>query len=95
MNHFTPRHRKFVPPSKGTKLVRIDFRTQVEVSMSIPDDLARERYYARHKIEPVPENLALYPVLVAECFKEIPSGSLEEMEIMADDTPDPRILEVD
>ena len=86
MNHYTPRHKKFVPPSKGTKLVRIDFRTQVEVSVSITDEQARERYYARHKIEPVPDNLALYPIPIAECFKEIPSGSLEEMEIMADDS---------
>ena len=86
MNHYTPRQKRIIPSSKGTKLVRIDFRTQVEVPVSIPDEQARERYYERYNIVPVPENLDLYPVSVADCFKEIPSGSLEEISVMADET---------
>ena len=77
MSHYTPRQKRIIPSSKATKLVRIDFRTQVEVSVNIPDEQARERYYARHNIIPVPENLDLYPLTIADCFKEIPSGSLE------------------
>ena len=29
---------------KGKKLVRIDHKTEIEVSIDIPDDVARERY---------------------------------------------------
>ena len=69
---YMPRKKKIIVPAKRMKRVRIDHKTQIEVSVSIPDEQARERYYARHKIEPVPDNIALYPIPIAECFKEIP-----------------------
>jgi hypothetical protein len=48
MNHFTPRKKKIRGPVIGTlKMVRIDHKTQIMVSVKIPDEEARERYLER------------------------------------------------
>lgn len=48
---FTPRKKKPIKVlDKQTKTVRIDANTLIEVSVSIPDEVARQRYFERHKI---------------------------------------------
>ena len=47
--YYKPRKKKPVPIVRQMKTVRIDRNTQIEVSVSIPDDVAIERYYMLHK----------------------------------------------
>jgi hypothetical protein len=49
--NYTPRKKKLphgYMPIEGKKTVRIDARTQIEVNISVPDDVARERFLARY-----------------------------------------------
>ena len=48
MKPYTPRQKKVIAPVMQMKIIRIDHRTQIEVSASIPDDVAIERYYQKH-----------------------------------------------
>ena len=48
MKPYTPRQKKAIIPVIQMKIIRIDHRTQIEVSASIPDDVAIERYYQKH-----------------------------------------------
>jgi len=66
MKSYTPRKKRKVKPVIQTKLVRIDHKTQIEVSVSIPDDVAIERYYERHKTVTRPPGVAQYPIVLPE-----------------------------
>jgi len=48
MKRYTPRKKKEKKPVIQVKRVRIDHRTQIEVAINIPDDVAIARYYERH-----------------------------------------------
>jgi len=72
MKNYTPRKKKEVKLVIPTKLVRIDHRTQIEVSVDIPDDVAIERYYQRHTTVTRPPEIAQYPLTKEECF-EVPN----------------------
>lgn len=43
-NHYKTRKKKEPMPVRHTKIVRIDAKTSIEVSVSIPDDIARANY---------------------------------------------------
>ncbi|MCE5225353.1 MAG: hypothetical protein LLG05_05775 [Porphyromonadaceae bacterium] len=66
------------------KHVRIDHRTIIEVSINIPDDIAKERYSQRYKLdnkiseEFVPPKEEIIPY-------EEAIGSLEELEAIIED----------
>jgi hypothetical protein len=83
MKPYTPRKKKSVKLSQKTKLVRIDHRTQIEVSVSIPDDEARERYLTR--IQSSQRILRGYKKAQRKEI-EIPLGSLEEIALLIDDS---------
>ena len=82
MKHYEPRKKKPVKLSIKTKMVRIDHRTQIEVSASIPDDVAIERYYERHKTAIRPPIIAQHPMTKDEC-SEVPQ---EELAALLDDS---------
>jgi len=71
MKDYTPRKKKEVKLAIQTKLVRINHRTQIEVSVSIPDDVAIERYYQRHTTAVRPSDVLKYmhPVPKEECYE--------------------------
>ena len=78
----TPKVKKEKKPVKRTKLVRIDARTVIEVSVNIPDEVAIERFYARQDVKSGSLTTFMGPTVRAE----IPSGSLEELSAMVDDS---------
>jgi hypothetical protein len=83
---FKPRQKKPVKAVVKTKLVRIDFRTQIEVPVSIPDDVAREKYLSRLNIAIKPcyiPSTPNYPV--KEEFKDIPIEEIEELQELAEE----------
>ena len=78
------RQKKPVKPVMTTKLVRIDFRTQIVVSVDIPDEVARANYMERisrpvrgayERAIPSTPNMP-----VKEEFKEIAVGDLDDIE---------------
>lgn len=88
---YTPRQKKPVRHIIKTKLVRIDFRTEIEVSASIPDDVARERYLSRLNIPIKSAHVRAEPV--KEKPKEIPVGDINELEELIKETQQPEIEE--
>ena len=83
---FKPRQKKIIKPVIKTKLVRIDFRTQIEVSVKIPDDMARENYLSRLNIpikgrfERLKQNTPQMPIKEEFRNTEIPMGDITELE---------------
>ena len=75
--HYTPRKKKEEKPVIKTKIVRIDHRTEIEVSADIPDDVAIERYYARHKT-------ATRPPIVAE-VEELQEAVMDDVDLPEED----------
>lgn len=73
-----PKQKSLAVLSGKEKSVRIDSRTIILVDESIPDDIARQRYFERHNITPRPE--IEYPLAPKECFQIDNVGSLEDME---------------
>ena len=71
MKSYTPRKKREKKPVIQTKLVRVDHRTQIEVSVSIPDDVAIERYYQRHTTVTRPPVAAQHPLTKDECFEAL------------------------
>ena len=78
----TPKVKKEKKPAKRTKLVRIDVRTVIEVSASIPDEVARERFYARQDVK----SGSLTTFMGSTVKAEIPSGALVELSAIVDDS---------
>ena len=82
---YKPRHKKAIKPVIKTKLVRIDHRTQIEVSVSISDDLAREHYLSRlnipikGKFERLMPNTPQMPVKHEFKDEEVVDEELEEV----------------
>ena len=70
MKRFTPRKKKPVMLARTLKDVRIDSRTIIQVSTSISDEDARDRFYLRHKQAQRPPDKYLHPLLIKECYKE-------------------------
>jgi hypothetical protein len=67
------------------KIVRIDAKTQIEVPISVPDDVARERFFARAKTySHYGQGTPNLPV--KQEFKEIPVGDIVELAAIVDDT---------
>jgi len=78
---FTPRKKKPVKVlDKQTKTVRIDANTLIEVSVSIPDDVARERYYERHKIVVKPFWKREQPLTMDDALKKPKEVPIEQIE---------------
>jgi hypothetical protein len=69
----TLRQKKPIKLAHRTKTVKIDERTSIEVSVSISDEDARERFWLRNKTYPHPKPVILYP-------KEIPINDISELE---------------
>ena len=84
---FKPRKKKLHGHtlSRTTKSVRIDDKTVIEVSISISDEEARDRFFARHTTIKRPEDIVMYPVAQKECYKEVPMGSYEQLTSIIDD----------
>ena len=82
MKPYKPRKKKVIMTVRRMKLVRIDWKTQIEVSASIPDDVAIERYYERHKTAIRPPIIAQHPMTKDEC-SEVPQ---EELAALLDDS---------
>jgi hypothetical protein len=79
---FTPRKKKLVKVlDKRTKTVRIDANTLIEVSVSIPDEVARQRFFNRHQ-PPKPFWKRDQPLTVDEAVKdpvEVPLEAIEDI----------------
>jgi hypothetical protein len=76
---FTPRKKKPVKVlDKRTKTVRINASTLVEVSVSIPDEVAKQRYFDRH--QPPPRPTWKQPLKVDEAVREPAEVPLEAIE---------------
>jgi hypothetical protein len=72
---------------KETKIVRIDDKTSIQVSTSIPDDEARRRYWQRHTpAPPMFKPMREYPLTVKGAFKEVPMGTVEHLAQIIDDS---------
>jgi hypothetical protein len=92
--YYKHREKKPVKNIAGLKkYVRIDERTQMEVSASIPDDEARERYISRlnrpvkgayASATPSTPNLPL-----KNEYKEVPVGDLDELELIIESVAPP------
>ena len=80
MKRYTPKKKKkkVEKPVIRTKLVRIDVRTVIEVSASIPDEVAIEHFHARRNME--------YRAPTTFMRAEVPSVSLEELLSIVDDS---------
>ena len=79
MKPYTPRQKKVIAPVMQMKIIRIDHRTQIEVSASIPDDVARERFITKRNLGPRAPYASLYP---ADEKPEVPQ---EELASVVDD----------
>lgn len=77
--HFTPRKKKLVKLSQETKTVRIDHRTQIEVSVSLSNEEAIERYYHRHTTAIRPPEATLFPMSVKESVEKLTAIIDDEM----------------
>lgn len=66
------------------KQVRIDHRTIIEVSINIPDDIARERYLKRYKLDNKVSEEFVPPKEEIISIEEA-IGSLEELEAIIED----------
>lgn len=86
MKPYTPRKKKLVKLVIQTKIVRIDHKTQIEVSVSIPDEVAIENYYLRHKTAIRPPDVAQHPLAKDECYEGLPIEMVEELAAIVDDT---------
>ncbi len=75
MKHYIPRKKKPVKLSEKMKMVRVDWRTQIEVSVSISDKDAINRYYQRHTTIQRPPEPEEHIIPKDECF-EIPQTEL-------------------
>jgi len=65
------------------RLVRIDEKTQIEVSMDISDLEARERYYNRHVLlrnKNIPPIVREQPLIPEEIIPPVDEISIEEIE---------------
>lgn len=93
MNRYRRRESKHKKPIiiGDKKHVRIDERTIIEVSVDMPDDIARERYLKRYKLGPkvseefIPSKEEVIP-------HEVAVGSLEELEAIIEEA---NIVETD
>ena len=79
----TRKEKMTIPVQKNMKIVYINARTSIEVSVDIPDDVAIERFCARHNIEPQPPEITEYPMRPEECLEE---SDVEEF-VEVDDDP--------
>jgi hypothetical protein len=87
--HYTPRKKKKLsgPTLCGkTKLIRIDHRTEIEVPVSMSNDVAIERYYQRHKDAVRPSDALRRPLTEDEC--EAPQEELQAVLVNDDNLPD-------
>lgn len=76
---FMPRKKKPIKVlDKQTKTVRIDANTLIEVSVSIPDEVARQRYFDRH--QPPPRPTWKQPLTLKEAVREPEEVPLEAIE---------------
>jgi len=63
------RHARLAKLSHKTKIVRIDSRTQIECSVSIPDEEAINNYHLRHDLVlHTADEQYKYPMSVAEAL---------------------------
>jgi len=65
--------------SQKTKIVKIDAHTSVEVSVSISDKEAIDRYYNRHTMAVRPPEIAEHPMAKEDCY-EVPVEELASIE---------------
>jgi len=63
---YKPRKKKTIKVVKRMKLVRVDWRTQIEVPVNIPDNVAIDRYYALHTtaVRPVVDEVEVLSAIV-------------------------------
>jgi hypothetical protein len=87
--HYTPRKKKKLsgPILCGKmKLIRIDFRTEIEVPVSMSNEDAIERYYQRHKDTVRPSDALRRPLTEDEC--EVPQDELQAVLVNDEDLPE-------
>jgi len=78
---FTPRKKKPVyNPPADLRPVRVDTRTVIFVSASIPEDVARQRYLEKHQFTPKPHLITQGFIIKNEGLQEKPVGTLEDIE---------------
>ena len=85
-HYFTPTKKRhgIIKPVGPTKIIRIDSRTQIEVSASIPDNVAIARFNEKNRAYLMYGNRTPNNPVKDE-FKEIPMGSIEELASIIDD----------
>jgi hypothetical protein len=87
-NLFKPRKKKLhgpYIPIEGKKIVRIDARTEIEVNISIPDDIARERFLARAKAY-MSYGQRTPTIIITPHLVEVPVGDILELATIEDDS---------
>ena len=71
-----------------TKILRIDSRTQIEVSTSIPDNVAIARFNEKNRAYLMYGNRTPNNPVKDE-FKEVPMGSIEDLASVVEDLTAP------
>ena len=89
-HYFEPRKKKLhgITVVGATKIIRIDSRTQIEVSASIPDNVAIARYNEKHRALFLYDTRTPNNPVKAE-FREIPVGSIEDLASVVEDLTAP------
>lgn len=89
MKSYTPKKKRIISTRVigAMKVVRVDHRTEIMVSVDISDADARERYLNRLEASKV--HGYGYIKKAVEAPKEIPLGSLEELAAVMDDSISP------
>lgn len=88
MKAYTPRKKKSIKLAIQTKKVRIDEKTEIEVSVTLSDEDARERFWLRNKTYPHPK--PIMPTLPEEAraegiSQEELAGIIDAAEIMEEE----------
>ncbi len=87
MRTYTPKQKKPVKLAIQTKKVRIDYKTEIEVSVAISDEDARKHFWLRNKSYPHPK-----PIIPTIPEADIAEGvSQEELVGIIDDENLPEI----
>ena len=85
MSRYVPKKKRVERVVVPMKLIRIDFRTEIEVPQSMPNDEAIERYYKKHKDIPRERNIPALPKAKDNDEEEITEDDLAGFEPLPDD----------
>ncbi len=87
------RHKKMpIPVRKDMKIVQIDSRTSIEVSIGISDEDARNNWLFKHSVPLKPKHIKVDPVMPQEHAEDVAEEEIEELVEATEDHDDDLFL---